>query len=410
MNKYLLVLLFCVPGLVSCGDKNKIPTNEIHYTTLDNEVLPLENLFNFGEGRIVSNNYVQEKNLCILKFDKEVTEIWEGAFNGCSNLTSISIPPSVMKIGRFAFRGCFNLTSISIPPSVTEIGRSAFSKCSSLTSISIPPSVTEIGKWAFSACSNLTGISIPSSVTKIGDFAFEGCYRLTSIIISKDNKVYDSREDCNAIIHTDGNTLICGCKNTVIPSSVTEIGSNAFSECSNLTSISIPPSITEIGRGAFYGCSRLTSIFIPSSVEGMGYRAFSACSSLTNIVVSKENKVYDSREDCNAIINTESNALICGCKNTIIPPSVTEIGEWAFFGCSSLTSISIPPSVMKIGDSAFYGCNNLASISIPPSVKEIGRSAFSDCSSLTSISIPEGCKVEEYAFENCPENLVITRY
>ncbi|MEE0689881.1 MAG: leucine-rich repeat domain-containing protein, partial [Bacteroidaceae bacterium] len=228
--------------------------------------------------------------------------------------------------------------------------------------------------------------------------------------VSKDNKVYDSREDCNAIIHTESNTLICGCKNTVIPSSV-----------------------TEIGRSVFYDCSSLTSISIPSSVEGIEYCAFSACSSLTNIVVSKENKVYDSREDCNAIIHSESNTLICGCKNTIIPPSVTEIGEWAFFGCSSLTSISIPPSVMKIGDSAFFGCNNLASISIPPLVKEIGRSAFSDCSSLKSISIPpsvteigewafsgcsnltsiyipKDCKVEEYAFENCPENIVITRY
>ena len=106
MNKYILVLLFCVLGLVSCGDKNKIPTNEIHYTTIDNEVLTLENLLNFGEERIVSNSYVQDKNLYILKFDKEVTQIWEGTFYGCSNLTSISIPPSVMKIGRFAFIDC----------------------------------------------------------------------------------------------------------------------------------------------------------------------------------------------------------------------------------------------------------------------------------------------------------------
>ena len=228
MNKYILVLLFCVLGLVSCGDKNKIPTNEIHYTTIDNDVLPLENLLNFGEGRIVSNSYVQDKNLCILKFDKEVTQIWEGAFYGCSNLTSISIPPSIMKIGRFAFRGCSNLTSISIPPSVSEIGRCAFSGCSSLTSISIPPSVTEIGKWAHSGCSNLTRISIPPSVTEIGYEAFRDCSSLTNVVVSNDNKVYDSREDCNAIIHTESNTLICGCKNTVIPSSVTEIGHHAF--------------------------------------------------------------------------------------------------------------------------------------------------------------------------------------
>ena len=159
MNKFLLVLLFCVLGLVSCGDKNKIPTNEIHYTTLDNGVMPLENLFNFGEGRIMSNSYVQDRNLYILKFDKEVTQIWEGAFYGCSNLTSVSIPPSVTEIGRFAFSDCSNLTSISIPPSVTEIGRCAFSGCSSLTSISIPPSVTEIGKFAFINCTKVRLLS-----------------------------------------------------------------------------------------------------------------------------------------------------------------------------------------------------------------------------------------------------------
>ena len=185
MNKYILVLLFCVLGLVSCGDKNKIPTNEIHYTTIDNEVLLLENFLNFGEGRIVSNTYVKDKNLCILKFDKEVTEIWEGAFYGCSNLTSISIPPSIMKIGRFAFRGCSNLTSISIPPSVSEIGRSAFSGCSSLTSISIPPSVTEIGEYAFRYCSDLTSIIIPPSVTRILEGAFSDCSNLTEIHIPK---------------------------------------------------------------------------------------------------------------------------------------------------------------------------------------------------------------------------------
>ena len=142
----------------------------------------------------------------------------------------------------------------------------------------------------------------------------------------------------------------------------------------------------------------------------MGYRAFSACSSLTNIVVSRENKVYDSREDCNAIIHSDSNTLICGCKNTIIPASVTEIGEGAFFGCSSLTSISIPPSVTEIGHSAFFGCSNLTSISIPSSVTEIGHSAFSGCSNLTSISIPKGCEVEENTFLDCPKNIVITRY
>ncbi|MBQ5720797.1 MAG: leucine-rich repeat domain-containing protein, partial [Bacteroidaceae bacterium] len=170
----------------------------------------------------------------------------------------------------------------------------------------------------------------------------------------------------------------------------------------------IPPSITKIGGSAFSGCSSLTSISIPESVTKIGKGAFSGCSSLTSIIVSKDNKVYDSREDCNAIIHTESNTLICGFKNTVIPPSVTEIGWGAFMDCSSLTSISIPPSVTKIGDSAFSGCSSLTNISIPPSVTEIGG-AFSGCSSLTSIPIPKGCKVDDFSFYEYPEKLLKTK-
>jgi hypothetical protein len=145
-----------------------------------------------------------------------------------------------------------------------------------------------------------------------------------SITISKDNKVYDSREDCNAIIHTESNTLISGCKNTIIPPSVTKIGDGAFYDCSSLTSITIPESVTKIGDGAFEDCKNLTSIAIPESV--------------------------------------------------------TEIGKWAFEGCSSLTEITIPPSVT-----------------------EIGWWAFEDCSSLTEVRIPKGCNVDDDAFEYCPK-------
>ena len=183
--------------------------------------------------------------------------------------------------------------------------------------------------------------------------------------------------------------------------------------CSSLTSITIPPSVTKIEEYAFYDCSSLTSISIPPSVTKIGEWAFSRCSSLTSITVSKDNKVYDSREDCNAIIHTESNMLIRGCKNTIIPPSVTEIGFDAFFACSSLTSISIPPSVTKIGKYAFWDCSSLTSIAIPPSVKEIKGNiiggTFSDCTSLTEVRIPKGCNVDEDAFRNCP-NVQIIRY
>ena len=361
---------------------DQIPTNEIHYTTNDNRFLSLS----LSGVQILSHLYYQDMNLFIMKFDKDVTEIGDRAFSNCSNLTSISIPPSVKKIGDAAFSGCESLTSIVIPTSVTEIGETAFSDCSSLTSITIPPSVTKIGESAFSDCSSLTSISIPSSVTKIGDWAFSYCSNITSIAVSKDNKVYDSREGCNAIIHTKSNTLISGCKNTIIPTSITQIVKSAFSGCYSLTSISIPPSVTKIGEGAF-----------------------SDCSSLTSIAVSKDNKVYDSREGCNAIIHTKSNTLISGCKNTIIPTSITQIGEEAFYYCSSLTSITIPPSVTEIGEGAFSECSSLTSITIPPSVTEIGNWAFSGCNSLSEVRIPKGCNVHESAFEDSP-NVEIIRY
>ena len=293
----------------------------------------------------------------------QVTSIGEYAFLNCSGLTSIDIPSSVTSIAPYAFSGCSGLTSVDIPSSVTSIGGSAFYECSGMTSIVILSNVTSIGDFAFAHCSGLTSVNIPSSVTSIGAYAFEYCSGLTSIVVELGNPVYDSRNNCNAIIETASNTLITGCKNTMIPSSVTSIGDYAFFFCSSLTSIEIPSSVTSIGVWAFRGCSGLTSI-----------------------VVESGNSVYDSRNNCNAIIETVSNTLIVGCNNTKIPSSITNIAEAAFATYSNLTSIDIPSSVTSIGFFAFYGCSGLTSIVIPSSVTSIGNQAFYGCSGLTSIT------------------------
>jgi hypothetical protein len=171
----------------------------------------------------------------------------------------VTIGDGVTSIGDYAFASCSGLTSIDIPDSVTSIGDYAFYYCSGLTSIDIPDSVTSIGTYAFGYCS-LTSCTIGSGVTSIGDGAFVSCRDLTSMTVDSNNTFYDSRNNCNGIINTSTNTLIAGCKNTVIPNNVTSIDGTAFYGCSGLTSIVIPDSVTSIGVWAFSNCSNLTSI------------------------------------------------------------------------------------------------------------------------------------------------------
>jgi len=258
-----------------------------------------------------------------------VTSIGWGAFDYCDALTSVTIPNSVTSIGWGTFSGCSALTSVTIPNSVTSIGESAFKDCESLKTVTIPNSVMSIGSSAFSGCSALTSVTIPNSVMSIGEWAFWNCYALTSVII--------------------GN-------------SVMSIGDEAFWNCYALTSVIIGNSVMSIGDEAFYGCSSLTSITIPNSVTSIGGEAFGSCDNLISIVVISGNDTYDSRENCNAIIETATNTLIAGCKNTIIPNSVTSIGSSAFALCTSLTSVTIPNSVTSIGDEAFQWCSALKTV------------------------------------------------
>ena len=202
-----------------------------------------------------------------------VTDICSESFSFCSGLTSVVIPNSVTSIGSWAFSYCSNLTSVEIPNSVTSIGDWVFKSCSGLTSASIGYSVTSIGSSAFWGCSGLTSVEIPNSVTSIGDEAFYGC-DLDSINVESGNTVYDSRDNCNALIETATNTLLCGCNNTIIPNSVTSIGNNAFNGCSGLTSVEIPNSVTSIGSSAFSSCSSLKLVLYNATNSKSGGAVF----------------------------------------------------------------------------------------------------------------------------------------
>ena len=392
---------------------------------------------------------------------KSVTSIGAWVFSGFTSLTSITIPDSVTSIGEYAFGGCTSLTSITIPDSVTSIGDSAFGGCTSLTSITIPDSVTSIGDSAFGDCSSLTSITIPDSVTYIGDSTFYGCTSLTSITIP------DS-------VTSIGDSAFWNCtslKSIKIPDGVTSISYSAFNGCTSLTTIdveignnnytsvngvlfnknktelicypsekvdksyTIPNSVTEISWSAFHDCTSLTNITIPNSVTYIDNFAFSGCTSLTAIDIATDNEYYTSVNG--VLFNKDKTELRCypagkTDKSYNIPDGVTSIGYYAFYGCTSLTSITIPNGVTSIDwlaffdctsltsitipDSvtciewyAFQGCTSLTSIKIPDSVTEIGSSAFSGCKSLTSITIPNSVtSIGEFAFYDCTSLTSIT--
>ena len=336
------------------------------------------------------------------------TTIADYAFYGCKNIKSIILPDTLTTIGQYAFYDCSSFESINIPESVTTIGQYAFQGCSSLESITLPfigntkdrttytnfgyifgasywsnnssyvpaslktvviTGGTTIADYAFNGCRNITSIEIPDSITTIGSNAFGGCFGLISIMVESGNSKYHSSGNC--LIETESQTLILGCKNSVIPSdgSVTTIGSYAFYGCIDLTSIEIPENVTTIGESAFYGCSSLTSIEIPENVTTIDYYAFYGCFSLTSIE---------------------------------IPENVITINSCAFYGCTGLASIKLSGTLTTIGTEAFYDCSSLISIELPSTLTTIGQYAFSGCTGLTSIEIPDSVtSIGNYAFYNC---------
>ena len=499
---------------------------------------------------IGSEAFYNCSGLTSVTIPNSVTSIGKSSFYGCRGLTSVTIPNSVTSIGPDAFRGCSGLTSATIGKSVTSIGNQAFYGCrclkevvswaesvpstasnafydvylsnvkllvfhqsienyqnsspwssfgtiatldvqqngfyyyfdtpkeeatitgaanslsgnlsipsyveyqgvnydvvainddafknnSSLTSVNIPNSVTSIGNGAFEGCSGLTALSIGENIKSIGQNVFKGCNGLTSIAVASGNTIYDSRNNCNAIIETESGKLIQGCNMSVTPDGVTSIGDNAFYNCSGLSSMTIPNSVTYIASNAFEGCYGLTSvtfhcasidswfkdfssiqeIIIGDDVTSIGDNAFYGCSGLTSVTIPNsvtsigDQALYNC---CNLTsVNINSNAVVTRTKNLknifgsqvkeyVIGDDVTSIGDNAFYGCSDLTSVTIPNSVTSIGDNAFSGCRGLTSIDIPNSVTSIGDWAFSSCSGLTSITIPNSViYIGGYAFYYC---------
>lgn len=317
------------------------------------------------------------------------------AFENCSDLKSVEIPASVTSIGSAAFKDCSGLESMNIdeanttyenpegsnaivekssktlvagckntkiPDDVKIIGAYAFCGCSDLKSIEIPDNVSEIQVAAFDDCSNLTAIHIPAGVDKIALGVFMGCSNLNSITIDSANRSYESPGNANAIIDKGTMTLLEGSNNTVIPEGVKRIWQNAFTERIHLKSITIPASVT--------------------SIVGM---PFSDCDSLEEIKVDADNAIFDSRNNCNAIIESATNTLIAGCGKTVIPEGIETIGDSAFERVKTLTHVTIPKSVTEIRGYAFERCENLSTVNLQKGIQTIGYGAFTECVGLTNL-------------------------
>ena len=395
--------------------------------------------------------FINCTGLTSLAIPNSVTSIGDWAFYGCTRLTSVTIPSSLTGIGDYVFGGCYGIMTVTIPGGFEishlfpnsyrsistvviatgsqSIGECVFYDCSGLTSVTIPNSVKGIGEGAFYGCSGLTSVTIPSSVTGIGWAAFHGCSGLTSVHIS------DLAAWCSISFGSDDANPLCYAR-------------HLFLNGAEVTNLVIPSSVTSIGAYAFLGCSGLTSVTIPNSVTSIGSGAFSGCSGLTMFVVGSRNQNYCSANGL--LLSKDGKSLIRGINgNVVIPSSVTSIANYAFSGCSGLTSVTIPSSVTSIGsyafsgcsgiqsvtipgqlcmssvfpssyqiitkiivtegsksiaDSAFYGCSGLVTVSIPSSVTSIGNNAFSGCNGITSVTIPGRFRASS-VFPNSYQNI-----
>ena len=383
-------LIISIPDSLTYIGEDVFGQCDLSYNFVDDETLcylgnennPYVMLYDIKDGKRRLDEYVINPNTKI---------IYDYALS--STVKRINIPASIVFICPRAFSNCGLQTSITVASgnpvyhsdanclietatktlilgsidcvipsdgSVTKIGAYAFDSCTGMKAITIPDNVTEISSLAFRNCNGLTEIIIPDSVTEIGEGAFEYCPIETASFPAR-AAASIPKDHLTTVNITSG-----------------EIGERAFYNLKDLTGLTIGSGVTGIGGSAFSGCTGLTDLTIPASVTNVSYSAFNNCSGLESLTVAAGNSVYQSAGNC--IIETATNTLVLGCKNSVIPTdgSVTNIGNFAFGGCTGLTEINIPEAVTSIGRYAFSGCSELADINIHNDGILINQGAFAD--------------------------------
>ena len=406
--------------------------------------------------------YANRSSIQKIVLDSRLTYIGERAFDGCSNLTDVTIPESVTGIGSFAFAFCHGLTGITLPSGLTTLGSNPFGYCNLLTSITIPETNASFrsvdGVLFNKACTEILSVpsgksgsySIPESVTGIGSNAFAGCKNLTDVIIPE-----GVTSIANAAFY-----YCSGLAGITIPEGVTSISTAVFEGCSGLTGITIPERVTSIGSYAFSGCSSLTSITIPGSVTSIDRYAFGDCSSLTSITFSGDAPTISSSAFNNVTATvyypngnttwenvagksysgsltwetygpaSEVASGTCGEHLTWVLTSdgvLTISGTGAMYDYtsvsstpwyshkSSITSLVVSEGVTSIGSYALRA-TSLKSVSFGNASLSLGNYCFAYCESLTSIDFGTGTiQPGEYVFMGCtalttvhvPQNVVM---
>ena len=422
----------------------------------------------FYDSRDNCNALIETSTNTLIKASKNtsfipstVTEIGDKAFSGIDELKEITIPASVKKIGKQAFYGCDTLEKVVLSEGLSYIGYEAFGSCDSLKDIDLPDSVEKLMRRCFVSCKKIESIHIPANL-KDTDFnsVFDGC-QLKNISVAEGNALYDSRDNCNAIIEKSTDTLLVACDNSKIPASVKKIAPNAFDSLDGITEISIPDSVIEIGEGAFYHCENLKKVKLPAKLKSIEANTFSRtaleeikipegvtiikesafaesklnkislpdslitiegtafdcpltelyiprnlknavwsdvfCGSFNNnslksLKVDPKNPYYDSRNNCNAVIEKSSGTLVMACNKTTIPASVIKIGDFAFYELCKISKINIPKSVKSIGPDAFSRCDNLETITFASGTRTIPATIVMESFKFTKITIPKSVK------------------
>ncbi len=300
-----------------------------------------------------------------------VVGIEEQAFRG-SSITSLIMPNTITTIGKSCFCYCYNLNPVILSENISELPSESFYECA-IKSIDFPEGLKTIREKAFKRCYSLRSVDL-HGITAIEKEAFSECTALTSAVLP-------SVDTIPARLFSDCNKL----HSVVFPEGVETISVQAFWNCAALQSVKFPESLVSIGTSAFVGCG-LTSLFIPSKVNHIEMLAFDY-NPFSSIAVAADNAVFDSRNDCNAIIDTETNTLLLGCKATVIPDDVTSIGQCSFADCKGLTSIVIPATVRNVGGSTFSGCRDLQSVTFLTTTTDLGTRLFWNCTSLKTMKV-----------------------